>query len=510
MDWLSTENIVALVTAILGIVASFAVVWYERRVPQRMRIGYRVQMDMPIGSENGGAPGRQNIRLGLFDELPDMSDATLVLLRIENDGALSLEDTDYTGRDTHGLTAVFTDRIVRGVAVTEPTVDHLMDHFTPARGMRYSENVIYLPRVPLNTRQHYKVLVLLTGGGVGRAVRVSGGLRGGAVVPNRSTTVDDKPPLFSRPARLITVLLTVCVTVLACIIVWGQNPPPPVGCARGDLGVRGSTAFENVLLDVRRRYQSDCSGSHVDVAMQGSNEGLQELQDAGRSATGVPAMITVYDGAASNIDAKAKGSRIAVSAFAVVVNNAISTTNLTTDQLRRIFRGDIVNWAELGGPNLPISLVSRNADSGTRDLFRRRVLGGAGEPAFTSRDCVHKNSPSDPVIRCELDSTEHVLSTVAQLPGAIGYSELRTAAGVRGLHTVSIDGQVPSIKVGNGTAYPFVEIEYAYTYGQPPADSLVASFLTYLTRGLGQAVIEAAGDLPCYSPEGFARCQDQP
>lgn len=56
------------------------------------------------------------------------------------------------------------------------------------------------------------------------------------------------------------------------------------------------------------------------------------------------------------------------------------------------------------------------------------------------------------------------------------------------------------------SAYPYREIEYAYTYGQPPADSLVSSFLTYLSRGNGQDVIRTHGHVPCWTPEGMKLC----
>ncbi|WP_131765047.1 substrate-binding domain-containing protein [Candidatus Protofrankia californiensis] len=506
MGWLSAENIVAVLTAVLGIVAAFAVVWYERRVPRRRRIGYRVQMDTPIGSDNRSGQGQANIRLGLFNDLPDMSDATLVLLRIENDGAESITDTDYT---SNGLTAVFTERIVRGVAVTQPDAEHLMDHFAPPGAMRHSDSTIYLPRVPLNRGQHYKLLVLLTSGGVGCHVRVTGGIRDGAVMPNRSTTVDDTPPLFSRPARWITILLTLCVTALAIIIVVRRNVPPPIGCATGKLTVIGSTAFAPVAREIAEKYESDCPDSKITVNPHGSNEGIQELAEAGgESASGSsPAVIAVYDGSKPDGYLQMTGERVAVSAFALVVNDQVSTGNLTIDQIRRIYRGDVLNWNQVGGPDLPVLLVSRDANSGTRDLFRRRILDGVGEPALTSLNCEHRNSPQDRVVRCELDSTERVLRTVAKLPGAIGYSELQAAVMSKGLHTLRINGQESSIEAIGASTYPFTEVEYAYTYGRPPAGSLTSSFLNYLTRGSGQDVMKAYGHLPCYSPEGFKRCQ---
>ncbi|KLL10691.1 PstS family phosphate ABC transporter substrate-binding protein [Protofrankia coriariae] len=505
MGWLSAESVVAVLTAVLGIAASFAVVWYERRVPRHRRIGYRVQMDTPIGSDNRGGQGQANIRLGLFNDLPDMSDATLVLLRIENDGAQGITDTDYT---SNGLTAVFTERIVRGVAVTQPDAEHLMDHFAAPGAMRHGDSTIYLPRVPLNRGQHYKLLVLLTGGRVGCVVRVSGGIRDGAVMPNRSTTVDDTPPLFSRPARWITVLLTLCVTALAVIIVVRRNVPPPIGCATGKLTVIGSTAFAPVVREIAEKYESDCPDSEITVNSRGSNEGIQELVDAGdRSTSGSPAVISIYDGSKPDGYPQMTGERVTVSAFALVVNDQVSIGGLTINQIQRIYRGDILNWNQVGGPDLPVLLVSRDANSGTRDLFRRHILDGFGEPALTSLDCEHRNSPQDRVVRCELDSTERVLRTVARLPGAIGYSELQAAIASRNLHALRINGQAPSIESIGDSSYPFTEIEYAYTYGSPPAGSLTSSFLNYLTRGSGQDVMKTHGHLPCYSPEGFRRCQ---
>uniref|UniRef100_UPI002025384C substrate-binding domain-containing protein n=1 Tax=Frankia sp. CiP1_Cm_nod2 TaxID=2897161 RepID=UPI002025384C len=458
MGWLSTESIVAVLTAVLGIMASFAVVWYERRVPRRRRIGYRVQMDTPIGSDNRGGQSQADMRLGLFNDLPDMSDATLVLLRVENDGAEGITDTDYT---SNGLTVVFAERTVRGVAVTQSGAEHLMDHFAPPGAMRHSGSTISLPRVPLNRGQHYKLLVLLTGGQVGSGVRVTGGIRDGNVELNRSTTVDDTPPLFSRPARWITILLTICVMALAVIVV-RRDVPAPIGCATGKLTVIGSTAFAPVVREIAEKYESDCPGTRVTVNPHGSNEGIQELAEAAAETTGgPPAVISVYDGSKPAGYPQMTGERVAVSAFALVVNDRVSTVDLTVDQIRRIYRGDVLNWSQVGGPDLPVLLVSRDANSGTRDLFRRRILDGLGEPALTSLDCEHKNSPQDRVVRCELDSTERVLRTVAKLPGAIGYSELQAAVASSGLHALRINGQMPSIETIGGDAYPFTEIEYA-------------------------------------------------
>lgn len=199
---------------------------------------------------------------------------------------------------------------------------------------------------------------------------------------------------------------------------------------------------------------------------------------------------------------------MAVSAFALVVNDAVPLRDLSTRDVRRLYRGQIANWRELDGPDLPVVLVSRDSGSGTRQVLQRRVLGNRAEISDSSADCVHKDDATAPVVRCELDTTEQVLAQVAKARGAIGYSELNAAAGAKGVHRLGLDGEAASVDaLERGTsAYPYREIEYAYTYGRPPADSLASSFLTYLTRGNGQNVIRTHGHVPCWTPEGLRLC----
>lgn len=507
MDWLSPENVVAVGTALLGVVASVVMVWYERRVPRRKRIGYRVQMDSPIGDDVRS--GRPNRRIGVFYEMEGMADATLVLLRIENDGSLGIDRDDYTSPGPHGLTAVFTDRTVRGVSVTQPTdVDHLMDHFTPERGFGYEGNTLRIPRVPLNHGDHFKLLVLLAGGDVGREIRLNGGIREGEVHANRSATPDETPPVFSRAARIITVVLTACVLVLAGIVVFRDDNRPPVGCERGSLTVIGSTAFAPVMTEVAQKYEHDCEGSSITVDPHGSTAGVRELTSTGAASTkGSPPLVVLSDGPKPEGLPQLRENRVAVSVFALVVNDDVRLGNLTLADVRRLYAGQITDWKQLGGPDLEVHLVSRDANSGTRQVFQRRVLA-RNEIANSSVDCAHKDDPTAPVIRCELDSTDQVLAQVAKLSGAVGYSELNLASRAPGLRVLDIDGDPPSADaIEHGTStYPYREIEYAYTYGRPPADSLVSSFLTYLTRGSGQDVIRTHGHIPCWTPEGMKLC----
>ncbi|MFC7976504.1 substrate-binding domain-containing protein [Streptomyces cinereoruber] len=518
MDWLTSENLIAVVTALLGVLVSIGVAWYQWWVLRQRRIGYRVQLDTAIGDGANGAAASTGtgtgaaVRRGYFDASPGLEDATLVLLRIENDGALSVAHEHYTDGDDHGLTVEFTGRHVKAVVVTAPDHPRLLSHFPESwTGPAEGATSIALPKVPLNRGAYYKLLVLLGGGPIGGAVEVDGSISEGRVHPTRSLTPDDKPPVFSRAALSVTVGLTACVVALAAIIV-REEVPPPIGCARGTLTVTGSTAFAPVAKELAKRYEKDCSGATVLVDAHGSTTGVRELDAAGRKAAaakkGPPAVVALSDGHKPNGHPELRGTPVAVSLFTLVVHDGVPVITLTRDQVRSIHRGDITNWGVLGGPNLPIRLVSRNAGSGTREVFQRRVLG-ENEPAHSSLDCEHRDDPRAKVTRCELDSTEQVLEAVARIPGAVGYGELRASGTVKGLHRVAIGGRDADVDELGTSDYPYREIEYAYTWGEPPAGSLAASFLTYLTRGAGQDVVRVHGHLPCATPKGLRVCGEE-
>src|SRR5262249_57087990 len=158
---------------------------------------------------------------------------------------------------------------------------------------------------------------------------------------------------------------------------------------------------------------------------------------------------------------------------------------LTAAQLRDIYRGAFTNWSQLGGPDLPIRIMSRNYQSGTRQVFQQKILLGRPEFPFSSHDCVHKDRGSaSPVISCENVTTADLLQNVASNPGAIGYAQAADAesSGYTNITLVQIDGlgAEPGV-IGNAPGkYHFWAVEYLYSYGTPPANSLAAAFLGYM------------------------------
>jgi ABC-type phosphate transport system substrate-binding protein len=136
-------------------------------------------------------------------------------------------------------------------------------------------------------------------------------------------------------------------------------------------------------------------------------------------------------------------------------------------------------------------------------VFRDKVLAGDQELGISSDDCRR----ADPVAkhhRCEVGTTEELLTRVNEIDGAIGYAELGSARKYPDITIASIDGVVPeAAKVADGT-YRFWEVEHAYTYKTPEPDSLTAAFLDYLRSEPARAVLARGGLVPCSDlPGGF-------
>jgi phosphate transport system substrate-binding protein len=98
VDWWSPENIIAVVGALLGLAAPAVGAFYQRRTRRGKRIGHRVQMDTTIGSGDDGKHKSKTQR-GIFAVQSGISNPTIVLLRIENNGTSRIDETDYTNPD---------------------------------------------------------------------------------------------------------------------------------------------------------------------------------------------------------------------------------------------------------------------------------------------------------------------------------------------------------------------------------------------------------------------------
>jgi phosphate transport system substrate-binding protein len=222
--------------------------------------------------------------------------------------------------------------------------------------------------------------------------------------------------------------------------------PGSYNCLQGSITASGSTALAPLIKAIALEYESHCSGATISVKLGGSQTGLANVEagsvDIGNSD--IPA--------ASN-QSDLVDHQVAVVIFGVIVNKDVTLTNLTTAQLKQIYSGQVQNWSALGGPNLPIAVVSRPASSGTRTTFQKYVLGGSeivsGPASLTS------------------DTTGTVVTEVGQTNGAIAYAATGPVQGKSNVTLLSIDGVAPTANNTESNRYKFWNIEHMYTKGQP-------------------------------------------
>lgn len=343
----------------------------------------------------------------------------------------------------------------------------------------------------MNPGDLYKVLAVLQRVGRADDPRVEVGIKGGIAKETESRTG------LPRRARIMLVFMTLVILALGSFV-WFR-PDTPLDCAAGALKLTGSTAFEPVMRDAARSYAGACGGARFEFDFQGSSAGLENLEEAGRKAGDSPAVLAFSDGTKDKTQPTLLPRPIAFLLFTLVANKEAGVADLTLEQVRLLYQGKISNWKEIGGNDVPVVLVSRKPGSGTRGTFQRQVLGGDREPATNSDNCLELDRGGVPgVTRCERDRTEDLLDTVAKVRGAIGYAEYGTAAArEQDLVVVRMEGRKAELKAAVNGGYPFWETEYAYTYQEPKADSLAASFLRYLTNQVGKDIIRAHGNRPC-------------
>jgi phosphate transport system substrate-binding protein len=269
----------------------------------------------------------------------------------------------------------------------------------------------------------------------------------------------------TAPAALVLLLVMAGTLLAGCSIL--QSTPASL---EGQITIAGSTALQPLVTQAAGRFMQANSRVKISVSGGGSLMGLQEVNahkvDIGDS--------DVYADPATYPDPNLTDHLVAVIPFAMITNLDVNISTLSTDQIIAIFStGTIRNWRQVGGPNLAIVPVVRPATSGTRASFRKYVLGGRDEQGKLLQS----------------DSSQTVVQTVADTPGAIGYLALSVLNS--SVREVAIDGQLPSVKTIQTGQYAFWGFEHMYTIGQGSA--AMVSFLNYMLTPQIQQLAEKLG-----------------
>ena len=239
----------------------------------------------------------------------------------------------------------------------------------------------------------------------------------------------------------------------------------------GNVAAGGSTSMKNVIAALTEGFAEVEPGVTVSYDPTGSGAGItgaaDKTLDIGLSSR------ALKDDEKADVD----GTTIALDGIAIIVNNASKVENLTVDQLKQMFTGEITNWSEVGGDDGEIVLIGREAGSGTRDGFESIV--------DVKDSCKYAQ---------ELTATGAVISAVEANPLAIGYASLSAVGDTVKMVTVGgVECSEETVKDGS------YEVQRSFVFVTNKSDALseqAQAFFDFATSADAADLIRTVGAVP--------------
>ena len=241
----------------------------------------------------------------------------------------------------------------------------------------------------------------------------------------------------------------------------------------GTVTLAGSTSMEKLANAMNEAFMEKYPNVSATAEFTGSSAGIESLE-AGSVDIGDASR-------ALSDDEKSQGiveNIVAIDGIAVITDTANTITDIKSEDLAKVYTGEITNWKDLGGPDEQIVVIGREAGSGTRDAFE--------ELMDVKDSCKYAQ---------ELDSTGAVLAKVAATPGAVGYVSLDVLDDtVNGLKINSVEPTEDNILAGDYVLQrPFVMA----TKGEISEQSKqVQAYFDFINSADGQNVIKSVADHP--------------
>lgn len=251
----------------------------------------------------------------------------------------------------------------------------------------------------------------------------------------------------------------------------GSTASSTAAALSGNVATGGSTSMKNVIAALTEGFAEVEPGVTVSYDPTGSGAGItgatDKTLDIGLSSRALK----------DDEKADVEGTTIALDGIAIIVNNASKVEDLTVDQLKQMFTGEITNWSEVGGDDGEIVLIGREAGSGTRDGFESIV--------DVKDSCKYAQ---------ELTATGAVISAVEANPLAIGYASLSAVGDTVKMVTVGgVECSEETVKDGSYEVQrPFVFV----TNKSVALSEQAQAFFDFATSADAADLIRIAGAVP--------------
>jgi phosphate transport system substrate-binding protein len=236
----------------------------------------------------------------------------------------------------------------------------------------------------------------------------------------------------------------------------------------GTLTIAGSTSVQPFSEVLAEKFMEKNKNVQVNVQGGGSSQGIAAAI-SGAAGIGSASRDLTADEKGKNL----VSTPIAIDGVAIVVNSANKVTALTSDQIKNIYLGNIKNWKEVGGTDAPITVVTREDGSGTRECFSKGIMN-------------EENIVNSAIVQ---NSTGAVRTTVAGDKNAIGYISIANLnSEVKAVDLDGVAATEANVKSGQYKLQrPFMYI----TKGAPTG--LAKAFIDFVLSDEGQKIIVDEG-----------------
>jgi len=281
--------------------------------------------------------------------------------------------------------------------------------------------------------------------------------------------------------KLIAVI-AVLVIVAAGVSVYALNSHNNQNAGeQTTITVNGSTTVNPIMLTVKEKYELKYPSVTIQISATGSGAGAA----AAIAGTAEIAMLS-RDLSASEQSSGLVPHIIGKDGIAIIVNNSVTVTDLTLEQVAKIYSGEYTNWNQVGGADHAINLIGRESSSGTR---------GAFEELMTKAYSAFSVSSS----MIELSSNNALLTSVETTSYAIGYVSLGIIieAHSSAVHALKIGGVDATIEnTVNGT-YTLQRDLLLATKGEATGAAL--ALINWVLSADGQKIVSDQGYIPVSS-----------
>lgn len=263
----------------------------------------------------------------------------------------------------------------------------------------------------------------------------------------------------------------VIVVLAVCFAMIGLSASADVETQK--ISLNGSTSMEKMVNAIKDGVVYDYTELSLEPQFTGSSAGIEAVIN-GKSNIGNSSRelkeSELEQGLVSNV--------VAIDAIAIVTDIDNKTDNLTKEQLIDIYTGKIRNWKEVGGDDLPIVVIGREAGSGTRSAFEE-ILG-------LEEKCEYAN---------EVNESGPIVAKVRSIPGAIGYVSLDVVDD--SIKTLAIDGVYATDEAIIDGSYSLQRPFVMATKGTIEEQSeQVQNLFKYIYSEDGRKIIESVGLIP--------------